>query len=185
MTRSAGSEWSAVTISGSPSPTSKSRVLLEHAGVVLTNAGFGVARIDLATLPAPGLLARERSREVDAALASVASSTVVVASTPVYRATYSGLLKVFFDLMRPDTMVGKIAVPIATGATPEHMLAIQHGLMPLFASVGAILPSGIYGTDAQFHGGRAEPALLERVERAVNDALALARSLRRLVPSQA
>jgi FMN reductase len=169
-------ELSAVVISGSPSATSRSRVLLEHAGTTLEASGVQVTRIDLAALPAAALLARERSPEVDSALAAAGAAGIVVASTPVYRATYSGLLKVFFDLMRPDTLARAVAVPIATGATPEHALAISHGLGPLFASVGAIVVApGIYGTDAQFQNGRPERALIERVERSVFEAVALAR----------
>jgi FMN reductase len=85
---------------------------------------------------------------------SVRTATIVVASTPVYRATYSGLLKVFFDLLPVDGLAQKVAVAIATGGSPAHQLVIDHGLRPLFGSVGAVtVPTGIYGTDAGFENG--------------------------------
>src|SRR6266581_331995 len=96
-------------------------------------------------------------------------------STPIYRATYSGLLKVFFDLLPQDALARKVAIPIATGGGPSHLLAVDHGLRPLLASVGAlVVATGVYGTDAQFRAGVPEPALVERIERAALEAASLA-----------
>ena len=99
---------------------------------------------------------------------------VVVAASPVYRATYSGLLKVFFDLLPRDALAGRIGVPILTGAGPAHRLALEHGFGPLFASVGAaVVAHGVYGWDAQFTPAP-EPALAALVDRAIEEAVALA-----------
>jgi FMN reductase len=128
--------------------------------------------IDLCDLPADGLLGRARVPAVDAALAAVASARLVIVGTPVYRATFSGLLKVFFDLFPQDALAGKVAIAVATGAGPAHALVIDHGLRPLLASVGAlVVPAGIYGTDGQFGPDGPEPALMTRVDRAVSEAL--------------
>ena len=143
-----------VGISGSPSARSKSRTLLEHALAALAERGATPSLIDLASLPADALLGRRRSDDVDDALARVSRATIVVASTPVYRATYSGLLKVFFDLFPINGLADKVAIAIATGGSPAHQLVIDHGLRPLFGSVGAITtPTGIYGTDSGFENG--------------------------------
>ena len=83
----------AVGISGSPSATSKSRSLVEYALAQLGKRGAATRLIDLATLPADALLARGSATQVSDALARVAEARIVVAGTPVYRATYSGLLK--------------------------------------------------------------------------------------------
>src|SRR5262249_44782213 len=129
--------------------------------------------IDLATLPAGALLGRQADTSVARALEAVGTAHVVVASSPVYRATYSGLLKVFFDLLPQDALVGKIAVPILTGGGPAHLLALDHGLRPLFASLGAtVVAHGVYGNDAQFNAGAA-PELLAAVDRAVDEATTL------------
>src|SRR5213076_2463031 len=165
----------AVGISGSPSATSKSRSLVEYALAQLGKRGAATRLIDLATLPADGLLARGSAPQVSDALARVAEARIVVAGTPVYRATYSGLLKVFFDLLPQDGLVGKVGVPLVTGHGVAHSLALDHGLRPLFASIGATLvANGVYATSEQFRDGKPEPGLCAAVERAVREAMALA-----------
>jgi len=165
----------AVGISGSPSPTSRSRTLLGLALASLERRGVIATRtVDLATLPADALLGRRRDTPVNDALAAVGRARILVVSTPVYRATYSGLLKVFFDLLPQDGLAGKIAIAIATAGIAGHLLAIDTGLRPLLASVGALTVStAVYGTDAQFQNGRPDSRLLEQLDRAVAEALAL------------
>jgi FMN reductase len=165
----------AVAISGSPSGRSKSKRLLAAATRSLKLHGVEPVEIDLAALSAEALLGRYRSEAVDVALASTTNARIVVAATPVYRASFSGLLKVFFDLMAPDSLARSVGIPIATGGAPGHQLMLDYALRPLFGSLGAtVVPTGIYGTDAQFTAGEPHPALLERVDRAVVEALALA-----------
>jgi FMN reductase len=170
---------SAVGISGSPSARSKSRTLLERTLAALAERGATTTLIDLASLPADSLLGRRRTSEVDAALAAVNDASIVVASTPVYRATYSGLLKVFFDLLQVNAFVGKTGIAIATGGSPAHELVIEHGLRPLFASVGAVTTAtGIYGTDSAFQNGAPHESLIVRVEAAASEAIALCERIR-------
>jgi FMN reductase len=147
---------------------------LERALVALSDRGATATLIDLATLPADALLARRRADEIDGALGSVGQATIIVASTPVYRATYSGLLKVFFDLLPLNGLVGKTAIAIATGGSSAHQLVIDHGLRPLFASVGAVTtPTGVYGTDSAFENGVPHESLLARLDAAVAEAITL------------
>ena len=168
----------AVGISGSPSARSKSRTLLEHALSALTERGVDTTLIDLSTLSADALLGRRRTAEVDDALSAVSRAHIVVASTPVYRATYSGLLKVFFDLLPINGLADKTAIAIATGGSPAHQLVIDHGLRPLFASVCAITtPTGIYGTDSAFENGVPQPSLIARIAEAAGEAVTLSERL--------
>src|SRR5216117_3531732 len=161
----------AVGISGSPSATSKSRVLVEHALAQLEARGAATRLIDVATLPADALLGRGSASQLTDALARVAEARIVVAGTPVYRATYSGLLKVFFDLLPQDALVGKVGVPIVTGHGAAHSLSVDHGTRPLFASLGAtVVASGVYASSAQFQNGKPSPEVLQGVDRAVHDA---------------
>jgi FMN reductase len=173
-----------VGISGSPAARSKSRTLLERALAALAEHGASTTLIDLAALPADALLGRRRSSDVDDALARVAEATIVVASTPVYRATYTGLLKVFFDLFPVDALVNKTAIAIATGGSPAHQLVIDHGLRPLFASVGAVIaPTAVYGTDSAFENGVPNQSLISRIDVAVSEAITLNASLHPAVPA--
>jgi len=165
----------AVGISGSPSATSKSRVLVEHALAQLEARGAAVRLIDVATLPADALLGRGSASQLTDALARVAEARIVVAGTPVYRATYSGLLKVFFDLLPQDGLVGKVGLPLVTGHGAAHSLALDHGLRPLFASIGAtVVAHGVYATSEQFSNGTPAAELRGAVDRAVREAVALA-----------
>jgi len=166
--------FNAVGISGSPAARSKSRMLLERALVALSDRGATTTLVDLSALSADALLGRRRAIEVDSALGNVSQATIIVASTPVYRATYSGLLKVFFDLLPLNGLVGKTAIPIATGGSPAHQLVIDHGLRPLFASVGAVTtPTGVYGTDSAFENGVPNDSLIDRLNAAVAEAITL------------
>lgn len=166
---------SAVAISGSPSRDSRSRRLLAHASARLDAVGLRTTAIDLCDLPADDLLGRARSNAVVSALDALAGASLVIVGTPVYRATYSGLLKVFFDLFASDALAGKVGVCIATGGSLAHQLVIDHTLRPLLASVGTlVVPTGIYGTDAQFGPDGPAQDLLARVDRAITKALALA-----------
>jgi FMN reductase len=161
----------AIAISGSPSRQSKSRRLLVHAVERLSRQGVESDVVDLCELPADDLLGRTRTPEIARALASVAAARVLVIATPVYRASYSGLLKCFFDLLPQDALRGRVAIPIATGGSPAHSLVVDHALRPLLASVGAlVVATGIYGTDAQFGADGPDAALLAAVDRAVTEA---------------
>src|SRR4051812_9432264 len=102
---------SAIAISGSPSRGSKSRRLLAYALARCGDAGLATTLIDLCELPADDLLGRTKCAATVDALAAVGGARIVIVGTPVYRASYSGMLKVFFDLFTMDALEGKIAVP--------------------------------------------------------------------------
>jgi len=161
----------AIGISGSPSRQSKSRRLLVHGLDRLSAQGMQTGLVDLCELPADDLLGRTRTPAIEEALASVAGARLLMVATPVYRASYSGLLKVFFDLLKPDALAGVVAIPIATGGGPAHSLVIDYALRPLLASVAArVVSAGIYGTDAQFGADGPDAALTAAVDRAVTEA---------------
>ena len=169
----------AVGISGSPSSSSKSRMLVEYALARLAALGAVTELVDLATLPADALLGRATAPALIAALETATRAQIIVAGTPVYRATYSGLLKVFFDLLPQDSLIGKVGLPIVTGHGTAHSLSVDHGMRPLFASLGAtVVASGVYATSAQFQDGKPSLEVLQAVDRAVHEALALLRAFR-------
>lgn len=51
----------------------------------------------------------------------------MIIATPIYKAAYTGVLKVFLDLLPTNALAGKIILPIGTGATPAHLLALDYG----------------------------------------------------------
>lgn len=153
----------AVAISGSPRAPSKSKTLAEAMLATLSDAGWDTSMIDLATLPAEALVARQQAAEVDQAIAAVGEGQIVVAATPTYRALYTGLLKCFFDLMPQGHLAGKACIGLQTGIAPQHFLAAEYGLRPLFASLDGVPLAVLYATDAEFADGQPTDDLAGRV----------------------
>jgi FMN reductase len=73
--------------------------------------------------------------------AKVAASDLIIAASPTYKATYTGLLKGFFDRYGNDGLRGVVVVPVMVGAAPIHALAPEVFLRPLFVELGATVPS--------------------------------------------
>ncbi|MDT7513848.1 NADPH-dependent FMN reductase [Rhodoferax mekongensis] len=142
---------SVLLIAGSPSERSRTAALLEAAGQRLEARGVLVDRLRVRDLsPQALLLADFGHPSVSQATGQVAEADVIIVATPVYKAAYSGVLKVFLDLLPQDGFKGKVVLPLATGGSPHHMLALDYSLRPVLQSLGAkhILP-GIYATDSQ------------------------------------
>lgn len=141
----------AIGVSGSPSPNSRSRLLIDHTLAQLAALGVDTHLLDLSELPADALLARRRDDTVDAAVQKAIQAHILILGTPVYRATYTGQLKAFLDLFPQAALRGRVTGLIATGASPLHALSIDHGLRPLVASLaGLTAAQAVYVTDAQF-----------------------------------
>ena len=166
---------SVLLIAGSPSERSRTAALLEATGQRLESRGVQVNRLRVRDLnPQALLLADFGHPSVLAAQALVANASVLVVATPVYKAAYSGILKVFLDLLPQTAFKGKTVLPLATGGSPHHMLALDYALRPVLQSLGAkhILP-GIYATDGQVAllpegGHQIEPEIGARLDEAVD-----------------
>ncbi len=168
----------AVVISGNPSPTSSSGRLANHILGLLEARGWETAVVEVGALPSDALLGRGEDPRITEAMAAVGRARVVVVATPVYRASYSGLLKVFFDLMPPAFLAGKVCVPVATGRARSHLLVIDHALRPLFASlegIGAV--TGVYAVPEDFVDGAPRPELEARLAKAAEEAVRLGAAL--------
>ncbi|APW41200.1 NADPH-dependent FMN reductase [Rhodoferax saidenbachensis] len=142
---------SVLLIAGSPSERSRTAALLEAAGQRLQTRGALVDRLRVRDLsPQALLLADFGHRSISQAIGQVAQAQVIVVATPVYKAAYSGVLKVFLDVLPQDAFKGKTVLPLATGGSPHHMLALDYALRPVLQALGSKhILSGIYATDAQ------------------------------------
>jgi FMN reductase len=142
---------SVLLVAGSPSEKSRSAALLDGVQERLRLRGARTERLQIRDLsPKALILADFGHPSISAATGRVAAADVLVVATPVYKAAYSGVLKVFLDLLPQTALEGKTVLPLATGGSPHHMLALDYALRPVLQSLGAkhILP-GIYATDAQ------------------------------------
>jgi FMN reductase len=127
-----------VTITGSSTAPSRTAQLTEHVGAQLAGQGFEVAAINVRDLPPEDLIyARAGSPALQAALELVAQARGVVVSTPIYKAAYSGVLKTFLDLLPQFGLGAKVVLPLATGGTTAHVLALDYALRPVLLSLGA------------------------------------------------
>ncbi|MGC4937839.1 NADPH-dependent FMN reductase [Kribbella sp. DT2] len=126
------------TISSSPSEVSRTDAVLSYVTKRLLSHGHTVTPIVLRDLPAEPLLrGRADDPVIQTAIDVLAAADAVVVTTPVYKAAYSGLLKVFLDLLPQYALRGKTVLPLATGGTPAHVLVIDYALRPVLTSLGA------------------------------------------------
>ena len=111
------------------------------------------------------------SPALEAALSTVTRADGLVAVTPVFSASYSGLFKTFFDVVDKDALEGLPTLLGATAGTARHSLVIDHAMRPLFAYLrAAVVPTGVFAATDDF--GSAAHALAPRITRAANELVA-------------
>ncbi|WP_418958154.1 FMN reductase [Streptomyces tritici] len=94
------------------------------------------------------------SEKLQAAIDAVTGADGVVAVTPVFTASYSGLFKSFFDLIDPAALTGTPVLVAATGGTARHSLVLDHALRPLFAYLRAqVVPTAVYAASEDWGSG--------------------------------
>ncbi|MEV4334132.1 FMN reductase [Streptomyces sp. NPDC049597] len=128
--------------------------------VELRDLAVPIANNFVTGFPAPAL---------DEAIEAVTGADALIAVTPVFTASYSGLFKSFFDLIEPDALGGKPVLIAATGGTARHSLVLEHALRPLFAYLRAVVvPTAVYAASEDWGGtGDALTAALpDRIARA-------------------
>lgn len=168
-----------VAVSGGLQRPSKAAALAEHLMDLIAEEVLCEQRlVELGQL-APQLAgATWRSHlpdTVERELAAVEQADILVVATPVYRGSYTGLFKHFFDFIDQDALIDKPILLAATGGSERHALMIDHQLRPLFSFFQArTLPLGVYATDKDFTDYRLQDeALLQRAALAVQRALPL------------
>lgn len=134
---------------GNPKPKSRTLKVAETlAEKLFGSAARDAELIDLADYRDEILL--WPSEKMDALNARVAASDVVIFASPTYKATYTGLLKVFLDRYPANGLAGVTAIPLLTGADQQHAMGPTVNLAPLLAELGAVVPGrGFYFAIAQ------------------------------------
>jgi FMN reductase len=127
-----------LTVSASPSPRSKTARTRHLIDRHLIAAGHTVHSLDVRDLPAEALLAADTSHPAIAAAVDLfEQADGVVVATPVYKASYSGLLKILLDLLPQRALADKVVLPLATGGTLAHVLVLDYALRPVLSSLGS------------------------------------------------
>jgi FMN reductase len=151
---------SVTVVVGNPKPRSRTwdaaHRLAEGLGTPAT------AAIDVVDL-GPGLLGWGDAA-VKAAVEQVAASDLVVIASPTFKATYTGLLKLFLDQFAGATgLAGVVAVPMQLGAGPAHELSPELHLKPVLVELGATVPTpALYLVDSAEQPDPVEQQWLDR-----------------------
>jgi len=139
---------SVVTVVGNPRPASRTAAAAASVAELLASE-LGTPYlmdelIDLVTF-APAifqgeLAADEEQAALESAVDLVSSASVIVVATPVYKGSYTGLLKSFLDVLRPQALAGAVVVPVTVSAAASHKLLADQHLRPVLAELGASVP---------------------------------------------
>lgn len=140
-----------LAIAGSPSVSSRSSAVLSHSKELLEAQGLQVETFTIRDIkPEDLVLANFESPELQKFTDLVAEATGIMVATPVYKATYTGILKALLDLLPQYAFLNKIMFPIATGGTMTHLLSLEYSMKPLFAVLGAThIERGLFIVDSQ------------------------------------
>ncbi|MGW8688138.1 FMN reductase [Streptomyces sp. NPDC055817] len=159
-----------VVVSAGLSAPSSSRILADRLTQAVTSqvagAGVDVTVVelrDLAVEIAHNLVTGFPGPALREALDAVTGADGLIAVSPVFSASYSGLFKSFFDVLDKDVLTGKPVLVGATGGTPRHSLVLEHAMRPLFAHLRAVVvPTAVYAASQDWGA----EGLEQRVERA-------------------
>ncbi|MFJ2739561.1 FMN reductase [Streptomyces sp. NPDC087440] len=147
-----------VVVSAGLSVPSSTRLLADrlaeavHTELPTTTVEFIELR-ELATAIANHLVTGFPNETLHQAIDAVSTSDGLIAVTPVFAASYSGLFKSFFDLIDPDALTGTPVLIAATGGTPRHSLALDHAVRPLFSYLHALtVPTSVFAASEDWGG---------------------------------
>ena len=168
-----------VAVSGGLQRPSKAAALAEHLLDLIADEVACEQRLvelgQLAPQLAGAVWRSQLPETVERELAAVEQADILVVATPVFRGSYTGLFKHFFDFIEQDALIDKPVLLAAIGGSERHALVIDHQLRPLFSFFQArTLPLGVYATDKDFLDYRLQnEALIQRATLAVQRALPL------------
>ncbi len=182
---------SVVGVSGSPTHPSRTTVLVAEVAERYAKSLGGTATI-IELAPLLGQLCQGPFRsdigpDARAALESVETADVIVVGSPAYRATYTGLFKLFFDHIGQYALIDKPIVLTATGGSDRHALLVEHQMRPLFGFFQSLtLPLGIFASENDFADYKVTSEdLRSRIEVAVRRTLPILHSHLKLDPRTA
>jgi len=159
-------------VTGNPKPASRT---LDAAVLVAEALGGAPPTIVVDVIELGAGLLGWGDPAVTAAVESVQHAAVVVFASPTYKASYTGLLKLFLDQIPANGLAGVVAVPLMLGAGPGHLLAPELLLKPVLVELGATCPTkGLYLIDTAYAD---EGALDSWLEAAKPHVLACAREV--------
>jgi FMN reductase len=154
---------------GNPKPASRTLDAATHVARELRGAEPDLV-VDLGAL-GPAVLDWQ-DRDIASLVDRVGSADLVVVACPTYKATYTGLLKVFLDRFAGGTGLRGVVVPLMLGAAPGHGLAPELTLRPVLAELGGTTVRGLYVLESRYDDPSAYAEWLGAVRPTVSSLLA-------------
>lgn len=142
-----------VIISGSPAKKTRLKGITDYAKDFMRKKGFTIEQLDVVDIPAEDLIfANFNSEAIVEANKVVAEADAVIVASPVFKASFTGVLKTFLDLLPQNGLENKIVLPLMVGGTISHLLAIDYGLKPVLSSLDAEnIIKGVFTLDSCIH----------------------------------
>ncbi|OBH11387.1 FMN reductase [Mycobacterium sp. E1747] len=166
-------------ISGGLREPSSTRLLADRitaavrAALADRNLTATASVIELRPLARPivdAMLAGFAAPDLESAFDTVADADGVIAVTPAFNASFSGLFKSFFDVLPEQTLSDMPVLIAATGGTERHSLVLEHALRPMFSYLHAVVsPTGVYAATHDFGAQHGSVGLSERIRKAADD----------------
>jgi FMN reductase len=178
----AGASLRVVVVNGSPHQKSKTMGLVDVVLDTLRGVlPVEVDRVDVYRLGPEFGCTTEREdapAELETSLRLAENADLLIAAVPVYRGSYPGMFKHFFDLVDQYALANKPILLAATGGGDHHALMLEHALRPLFAFFQALtIPVAIFASAGDFDGTvLLNPRVYGRIEMAIADVADLLRS---------
>jgi FMN reductase len=118
---------------------------------------------------ADNLLTGFANKQLQEAVDTVVGADGLIAVTPVFSASYSGLFKTFFDVLDKDALTGTPVLLGATAGTARHSLVLEHAMRPLFAYLRAVVtPTAVFAASEDWAGDD-DGGLGRRIDRAADE----------------
>ncbi|EGD55193.1 CE1759 family FMN reductase [Gordonia neofelifaecis] len=173
-----------LVISAGVSTPSSTRLLADQladavvTGVTARGESVDVEVLELAPLAqslATTVTTGVAPADITAAREQIAAADGIITVTPIFAASYSGLFKMFFDVLDPDALTGVPMLIAATAGTPRHSLVLDHAVRPLMSYLRAdTVPTAVFAATEDFGttelGGRVRRAAGELAQRLVGAA---------------
>lgn len=149
-----------VIISGSPSLSSGSEKVLEYVGKFLEESGLTTTFISVKHVSKEVLFNGQYNHpEIRAIVEKIKNANGIIIGSPVYKGAYSGVLKALIDLLPQDVLEYKPVLPIMTGGSLSHLLALEYSLKPVLATLKGLNLKGLYLRDCQIDKNQDHPIL--------------------------
>lgn len=162
-----------ITLAGSPRFPSRSSALLEYARDRLTSLGVDVCHWHLHNFEPEDLLyARFDSPALKTFIEQLSEADGLIVATPVYKASFSGALKTLLDLLPERALEQKVVLPLATGGTVAHLLAVDYALKPVLSALKAQeILHGVFADDSQVIDYQHKPQFTPNLQHRLDTAL--------------